>query len=132
MFDVTHNFIPPSPVLTQFRGNVSLPSFCPEGFIGIGVTIDTDAFVRNFVVKTCRDITDDVEKETNRDIADVLRHIIKNVSVTVRQYAVPGFVYYESIKRGQRGLKVPGPCHAMGIFLFLKNRFLRESLKGRR
>ena len=37
-------------------------SFCPEGFIGIGVPIGTDAFVRTFVTKTCRDIIDDVEK----------------------------------------------------------------------
>ena len=35
---------------------------CPEGFIGIGVPIGTDAFVRNFVAKTCRAIIDDVEK----------------------------------------------------------------------
>jgi hypothetical protein len=39
-----------------------LDSFCPEGFIGIGVPIGTDAFVRSFVAKTCRDIIDDVEK----------------------------------------------------------------------
>jgi hypothetical protein len=31
-------------------------------FVGIGVPIGTDAFVRNFVAKTCRAITDDVEK----------------------------------------------------------------------
>ncbi len=40
----------------------ALVSFCPEGFLGIGVPIDTDAFVRSFVAKTCRDIIDDVEK----------------------------------------------------------------------
>jgi hypothetical protein len=48
--------------LIQFRGDVSLVSFCPEGFIGIGVPIGTHGFVRNFVSKTCRDIIDDVEK----------------------------------------------------------------------
>jgi hypothetical protein len=37
-------------------------SFCHEGFVGIGVPIGTDAFVQNFVAKTCRAITDDVEK----------------------------------------------------------------------
>ncbi len=42
--------------------DVSLASFCPEGFIGIGVPIGTDDFVRNFVSKTCRAIIDDVEK----------------------------------------------------------------------
>ncbi len=36
--------------------------FCPEGFIGIGVPTGTDAFVRSFVAKTCRDIINDVEK----------------------------------------------------------------------
>ncbi len=36
--------------------------FCPEGFVGIGVPIGTDAFVRNFVAKTFRAIIDDVEK----------------------------------------------------------------------
>ena len=30
--------------------------------VGIGVSIATDAFVRNFVAKTCRDIIEDVEK----------------------------------------------------------------------
>ena len=33
-----------------------------EGFIGIGVSIGTDTFVRNFVATTCRTIIDDVEK----------------------------------------------------------------------
>jgi hypothetical protein len=43
--------------------SVSLASFCPEGFIGIGVPIGTDVFVWNFVAKTCRTITiGDVEK----------------------------------------------------------------------
>jgi hypothetical protein len=37
-------------------------SFCPEGFIGIGVPIGSDAFVQSFVAKKCRDIIDDVEK----------------------------------------------------------------------
>ena len=33
-----------------------------EGFVGIGVHIGTDVFVRNFVAKTCRGLIDDVEK----------------------------------------------------------------------
>ena len=33
-----------SPTLTQLRGDVSLASFCPEGFVDIGVSISTDAF----------------------------------------------------------------------------------------
>ncbi len=41
---------------------VSFHSFCPEGFIVIGVPIGTDAFIRSFVSTTCRDIIEDVEK----------------------------------------------------------------------
>ena len=51
-----------NPTLTHLRSNVLLTSSCPEGFVGIGVSIGTDAFVRNFVAKTCRVIIDDVEK----------------------------------------------------------------------
>jgi hypothetical protein len=51
-----------NPGLTQLSGDVSLASFCPEGFVGIGVQIGTDTFARNFVVKTCRSIIDDVQK----------------------------------------------------------------------
>ena len=43
-------------------GDVSLASFCPEGFVGIGVPIGTDVFIQNFVPKTCRGIIADVEK----------------------------------------------------------------------
>jgi hypothetical protein len=43
----------PALQLTQLSGDVSLASFCPEGFVGIGVPIGTDAFVQNFVAKTC-------------------------------------------------------------------------------
>jgi hypothetical protein len=50
------------PTLTYLINDVLLDSFCPEGFIDIGVPIDTDAFVQSFVAKTCRDIIDDVEK----------------------------------------------------------------------
>ena len=48
--------------LAHLRNYFLVDSFCPEGFIGIGVPIGTDAFVRSFVAKTCRDIIDDVEK----------------------------------------------------------------------
>ena len=41
---------------------ISLASFCPDGFAGIGVLIDRDAFVQRFVAKTCRVIIDDDEK----------------------------------------------------------------------
>ena len=61
-FDAAHNIINASPTLTHLSGDVLLASFCPAGFVGIGVPIGTDAFVRNFVAKTCRAIIDDVEK----------------------------------------------------------------------
>jgi hypothetical protein len=62
VFDVAHSIIAASPALTQLSGDVSLASFCPEGFVCIGVPIGTDAFVQNFVAKTRRAIIDDVEK----------------------------------------------------------------------
>jgi hypothetical protein len=36
--------------------------FLFDGFVGIGVPIGTDNFVRQFVAKKCRDIIEDVEK----------------------------------------------------------------------
>jgi hypothetical protein len=45
VFDVSHNIINVSPALTHLSGDVSLASFCPEGFVGIGVPIGTDDFV---------------------------------------------------------------------------------------
>jgi hypothetical protein len=61
-FDAAQNIIQATPTLTHLTGDVVLASFCPEGFVGIGVPIGTDAFVQNFVAKTCRAIIDDVEK----------------------------------------------------------------------
>jgi len=59
---VAHTFIDTTPQLTQLSGEVSLDSFRPNDFVGIGVPIRTDAFVRQFVANTCRDIIEDVEK----------------------------------------------------------------------
>ena len=61
-FDVVQNIIQATPTLNHLSGDVTIGSFCPEGFVGIGVPIGTDTFVRNFVAKTCRAIIDDVEK----------------------------------------------------------------------
>jgi hypothetical protein len=61
-FDMVWTIMEATPTLTYLTNEVLLDSFCPEGFIGIGVQIGTDAFVRSFVAKTCRDIIDDVEK----------------------------------------------------------------------
>ncbi len=61
-FDVAHSIIAASPTLTHLRAEIALDSFCPEGFVDIGVPIGTDTFVRNFVAKTCRNIIDDLEK----------------------------------------------------------------------
>jgi hypothetical protein len=62
VFDVAHSIFDTSPALMHLRAEIALDSFCPEAFVGIGVPIGTDAFVRNFVAKTCRDIIDYVEK----------------------------------------------------------------------
>jgi hypothetical protein len=61
-FYVTHQIINNNSVLTPLNTDVSLDSFCPDGFIGIGVPFGTYFFVQNFVAKTCRTIIDDVEK----------------------------------------------------------------------
>ena len=60
--DVAQSIITASPALTHISADLARASFCPEGFVGIGVPIGTDGFVRHFVAKTCRDIIDDVEK----------------------------------------------------------------------
>jgi hypothetical protein len=65
IFDVAHGFINATPQLTQLSGEPLQSrhdSFRPDGFVGIGVPIGTDTFVRQFVAKTCRDIIEDVEK----------------------------------------------------------------------
>ena len=51
-FDVAHSIIAASSALTHLRADTAVDSFCPEGFVGIGVPISTDTFVRNFVAKT--------------------------------------------------------------------------------
>ena len=51
IFDVAHAFINTTPQLTQLSGELSLDSFRPDGFVGIGVPIGTDTFVRQFVAK---------------------------------------------------------------------------------
>ena len=61
-FDVAQGIITASPALTHLSADLALANFCPEGFVGIGVPIGTDIFVRDLVAKTCRDIIDDVEK----------------------------------------------------------------------
>ena len=55
-FDMAQTIMQATPTLAHLSNDVLLDSFCPEGFIGIGVPIGTDAFVQSFVAKTCRDI----------------------------------------------------------------------------
>jgi hypothetical protein len=62
IFDVVYGFINATPQLTQLSDEVSLDSFHPDDFVDIGVHIDTDTFVSQFVDKTCRDIIEDVKK----------------------------------------------------------------------
>ncbi len=61
-FDVAQAIITVSPDFTHLSDDLTLASFCPEGFIGIGVPIGSDVFVQSFVAKKCRNIIDDVEK----------------------------------------------------------------------
>jgi hypothetical protein len=50
-FDMARTIMQATPTLTHLTNEVLLDSFYPEGFIGIGVPIGTDAFVRSFVAK---------------------------------------------------------------------------------
>ena len=65
-FDAALSIITSTPALAALTRDISLASFVPQGFVGIGVQgfvgIGTDAFVQKFVAKTCRAIIDDVEK----------------------------------------------------------------------
>jgi hypothetical protein len=62
LFDVAHTFINTTQQLTHLSGELSLDSFRPDGFVGIGVPIGTDTFIRQFVAKKCSDIIEDVGK----------------------------------------------------------------------
>ena len=59
-FDIAQTIMEATPSLAHLSNDFLVDSFCPEGFIGIGVPIGTDAFVQSFVAKKCRDIIDDV------------------------------------------------------------------------
>ena len=61
-FDMAQTIMEATASLAHLRNDFLVDSFCPEGFIGIGVPIGTDAFIQSFVAKKCRDIIDDVEK----------------------------------------------------------------------
>ncbi len=86
VFDVVHNIINSSPSLLHLSGDVLLASFCPEGFVGIGVSIGTHAFVQNFVAKTCRVIIDDVEKLDSIQDGFIHYHLLRFCQVTRLQY----------------------------------------------
>jgi hypothetical protein len=49
VFDVSHNIINVSHTLTHLHGDVSLVSFCPEGFVGIGVSTVSQVLSRQHV-----------------------------------------------------------------------------------
>ena len=72
--------------LIHLSGDVSLASFCPEGFVGIDVPIGTDDFVQNSVAKTCRTTIDDVEKSDA--IQDVLYTIISSVFARLPDFSM--------------------------------------------
>jgi hypothetical protein len=81
-----------TPSLAHLGNDFLVDSFCPEGFIGIGVPIDTDGFVQSFVTKTCRDIIDDIEKLDS--IQDVFIHFqfIRFFEVIRLQYISSHFI----------------------------------------
>jgi hypothetical protein len=86
VFDVVYNIIAVSPTLTHLRAEIALDSFCPKGFVGIGVHIGTDTFVRNFVAKTCRNIIDDVEKLDVIQDGFIHYQLVRFCQVTRLQY----------------------------------------------
>jgi hypothetical protein len=51
VFDMAQTIMQATASLTHLRNDFLVDSFCPEGFIGIGVPIDTDDFVQSFVAK---------------------------------------------------------------------------------
>ena len=83
---MAHNIINASPTLTHLAADVLLACFCPEGFVGIGVPIGTDAFVQNFVAKTCRAIIDDVEKLDTIQDGFIHYHLLRFCQTTLLQY----------------------------------------------
>jgi hypothetical protein len=85
-FDMAQTIMEATPSLDHLTNDLFVDSFCPKGFIVIGVPIVTDAFVQSFVSKTCRDIIDDVEKLDV--IQDVFIHfqLIRFCQTTRLQY----------------------------------------------
>ncbi len=83
---MTHDFINATPQLTPLSDEVSLDSFHPDGFVGIGVPIDTDTFARQFVAKTCRDIIEDVEKLDGIEDGFIHYQLLRFCQVTRLQY----------------------------------------------
>ncbi len=51
VFDMSQTIMQATASLAHLRNDFLVHSFCPEGFIGIGVPIGTDSFVQSFVVK---------------------------------------------------------------------------------
>ena len=86
VFHVVQNIIQVTPTLFHLSGDVTIGSFCPEGFVGIGVPIGTDTFVRNFVTKTCRSIIDDVEKLDSIQDGFLNYHLLRFCQDTLLRY----------------------------------------------
>jgi hypothetical protein len=85
-FDMVQTIMQATSSLAHLRNDFLVASFCPEGFIGIGVPIGTDAFVQSFVVKKCRDIIDDVEKLDAIQDGFIHFQLIRFCQVTRLQY----------------------------------------------
>ena len=85
-FDVAQSIIQATPMLPHLSNDLLFASFCPEGFVGIGVPIGTEAFVQNFVAKTCRAIIDDVEKLESIQDRFIHYQILRFFQTTLLQY----------------------------------------------
>ena len=86
--DVAQQKINSRPSLAALSGNVSLASFCPEGFLGIGVPIGTYAFIQHCVAKTCRVIIDDVEKLNAIEVGFNRYQLLRFCQATLTPYHI--------------------------------------------
>ncbi len=85
-FDMARNIMQATPSLAHLRNDFLVDSFCPEGFIGIGVPIGTDTFVQSLVAKKCRDIIDDAEKLDTIQDGFIHFQLIRFCQATLLQY----------------------------------------------
>ncbi len=133
VFDMTQTIMQATTSLAHLRNDFHVDSFCPEGFIGIGVPIGTDAFVQSFVAKKCRDIIDDVEKLETQDGGD---HVVPCNVTEVSRGRIP-ITVYPTCLHGQIkittscGLTVLIRCSSLGVSLCLGSRETKVLVRSR-